>query len=238
MNDLFFLIIQDTSILPDGYNDHMKNYSRGDITADSPSSISSISSEASSTNSIPINTKSAIKNSMSAIGGETRPPRKKNSFDIDLEGEISDDYYGRGGGGGVSAGKKKEFYLRDPEDRTIPKKWPSNNDLTRVVTNQMADLNTNSDSTSLGSSPGNNGNLPKSSLKSGSRKQGVTFVEKLDVYEVKNPHYGQEVKSEKYEMKQKKREKKKEENIIFDTKEEARKRIKDKYTYIHYYVIL
>jgi len=48
----------------------------------------------------------------------------------------------------------------------------------------------------------------------GGKKHGVTFDEKLEVHEVRNPHYGVDVKSEKREMKKKKKDKRKEEDIV------------------------
>ena len=57
----------------------------------------------------------------------------------------------------------------------------------------------------------------KSNLKPG-KKHGVKFDEKLEVYEVNNPHYGSEVKSEKRELKKKKKDKKKEDDMLLKTK--------------------
>ena len=58
----------------------------------------------------------------------------------------------------------------------------------------------------------------KSNLKSSVKKHGVKFDEKLEVYEVNNPHYGSEAKSEKREMKRKKKDKKKEDEMLLKTK--------------------
>lgn len=65
----------------------------------------------------------------------------------------------------------------------------------------------------------------KSNLKP--KKQGVTFDEKLEVYEVKNPHYGLDVKSEKREMKRKRKDKQKEEDIVNKTKVELKNKIQN-----------
>lgn len=59
------------------------------------------------------------------------------------------------------------------------------------------------------------------------KKQGVTFDEKLEVYEVKNPHYGLDVKSEKREMKRKRKDKLKEEDIVNKTKLELKSKIQN-----------
>lgn len=88
----------------------------------------------------------------------------------------------------------------------------------------------------INNSCSNSNTLPKSNLKNtGNKKQGVTFDEKLEVYEVKNPHYGLEVKSEKREQKKKKKDKQKEEEIIFKTKLDLKAKIQNQ-NMIHFYV--
>lgn len=62
----------------------------------------------------------------------------------------------------------------------------------------------------------------------------MTFDEKLEVYEVKNPHYGLEVKSEKREQKKKKKDKQKEEELTFKTKLDLKAKIQNQ-NMIHYY---
>jgi len=68
------------------------------------------------------------------------------------------------------------------------------------------------------SSESENGSLSRSEQDilegKGGKKHGVTFDEKLEVHEVRNPHYGVDVKSEKREMKKKKKDKRKEEDIV------------------------
>lgn len=64
----------------------------------------------------------------------------------------------------------------------------------------------------------------KSNLKQ-TKKHGVKFDEKLEVYEVNNPHYGVEAKSEKREMKKKKKDKKKEDEILLKAKLDIKAKI-------------
>lgn len=66
------------------------------------------------------------------------------------------------------------------------------------------------------------------------KKPGVTFDEKLEVYEVKNPHYGLEIKSEKREQKKKKKDKQKEDELTYKTKLDLRAKIQSQ-NMIHYY---
>jgi hypothetical protein len=68
------------------------------------------------------------------------------------------------------------------------------------------------------------------------KKHGVTFDEKLEVYEVKNPHYGLEVKTEKRELKKKKKDKQKEIELITKTKNEMINRIKNQNNIVFYNV--
>jgi hypothetical protein len=87
-------------------------------------------------------------------------------------------------------------------------------------------------------SPSNTAQLmqpPKSSLKQTGKKPGVTFDEKLEVYEVKNPHYGLEIKSEKREIRKKKKDKQKEEEIVLKTKLDMKLKIQNQ-NMLHYYV--
>lgn len=71
-------------------------------------------------------------------------------------------------------------------------------------------------------------------LKGAIKKPGVTFDEKLEVYEVKNPHYGLEIKSEKREQKKKKKDKQKEDELTFKTKLDLKAKIQIQ-NMIHYY---
>jgi hypothetical protein len=148
-------------------------------------------------------------------------------------------------GGSYGHSEKKKYYLKGAmggsEDEleghdsnkmvVVNRKWPSNGDLSiQRLTNQIettmtipqqqqqqqqVQLHQSSSSgiatTSMSSMPN------KSSLKSGMRKPGVTFDETLEVYEVKNPHYGVEIKTEKKESKRKRREKMREEDIVNET---------------------
>lgn len=95
---------------------------------------------------------------------------------------------------------KKEYFLKGNENL----KSPSSSSLGRTDATQS---------------------ILKSNLKP--KKQGVTFDEKLEVYEVKNPHYGLDVKSEKREMKRKRKDKQKEEDIVHKTKLELKSKIQN-----------
>lgn len=59
------------------------------------------------------------------------------------------------------------------------------------------------------------------------KKHGVTFDEKLEVHEVKNPHYGMEIKTEKREMKKKKKDKRKEEDAIHQIRLDMKARVQN-----------
>lgn len=105
---------------------------------------------------------------------------------------------------------KKEYFLKGSDDL----KSPSSSSLGRPEATQS---------------------ILKSNLKP--KKQGVTFDEKLEVYEVKNPHYGLDVKSEKREMKRKRKDKQKEEDIVHKTKLELKSKIQNQ-NMTHFNVIL
>lgn len=136
--------------------------------------------------------------------------RKKNSFDDDEE---NDDPF-----------KKKEYFLKGGEELKPggSSSLASGSSTLNRIHNPIPDHSTST--------------MPKSSLKSGGKKPGVTFDEKLEVYEVKNPHYGLDVKSEKREMKKKKKDKLKEEEIVIKTKLDLKAKIQSQ-NMIHYYVI-
>jgi hypothetical protein len=128
-------------------------------------------------------------------------------------------------GGGAIGGSEDELECHESKMVALNRKWPSNGDLSvQRLTNQIEtamtmpqqqqqqqlhQLSSSAIATTSMSS------MPKSSLKI--RKPGVSFDEKLEVFEVKNPHYGVEVKSEKRDMKRKKREKMREEDLIKET---------------------
>jgi hypothetical protein len=130
--------------------------------------------------------------------------RKKNSFEDDDESDI-DPFV------------KKEYYLKGGE--TVV-------ETLRIATGEQ---------TVIPQQTGSNSNtLPKSNLKGAMKKPGVTFDEKLEVYEVKNPHYGLEIKSEKREQKKKKKDKQKEDELTFKTKLDLKAKIQNQ-NMIHYY---
>lgn len=167
--------------------------------------------------------------------------RKKNSFDDDDD----DDQDGGGGGGSGSVlnssdpsqfykPKKKEYFLRDDGNEetsskeqgsiSLVRKWPSNDDLSSSIViqrlaSQMESGMKMSSATSSASNLSATSSMVTATMpkKSSLRKPGVTFDEKLEVYEVKNPHYGAEVKTEKREMKRRKRDKLKEKDFVQKT---------------------
>jgi hypothetical protein len=147
--------------------------------------------------------------------------RKKNSFG-DEENE--------------NPFKKKEYFLKDSDSSssvtaaaTLSKE---NNfgDASSEFTKSSSKLDTVSSSISTSTIT-----LPKSSLKAATKKSGVTFDEKLEVHEVKNPHYGLEIKSEKREIRKKRKDKQKEEEIAVKTKLEMKSKVQSKHM-LHYYV--
>ena len=142
--------------------------------------------------------------------------RKKNSFD-----DEDDD----------NPHQKREYYLKGGDEARDELKRPNNRD------NYMDDVRADP-------SPHRSSNTidtaivvpTKSSLKP-PKKQGVTFDEKLEVYEVKNPHYGLEAKSEKREIRKKKKDKQKEEELILKTKLDMKLKIQNQ-NMLHYYVLI
>ena len=109
------------------------------------------------------------------------------------------------------------------------RKWPSNGDVSSMqqLTCQMENvalLNMPSVTTSSTST------LPKTSCLKGGvmKKPGVTFDEKLEVYEVKNPHYGLEIKTEKRDMKRRKRERMREEDVVREAWYKIKKSVADR----------
>ena len=66
-----------------------------------------------------------------------------------------------------------------------------------------------------------------SNVKPAIKKHGVTFDEKLEVHEVKNPHYGLEIKSEKRELKKKKKANRKEEDHIIKVRLDMKAKIQN-----------
>jgi hypothetical protein len=67
-----------------------------------------------------------------------------------------------------------------------------------------------------------------------SRKAGVKFDEKLEVFEINNPHYGTDIKSEKRELKKKKKDKKKEDESIMKTKFDLKAKVQQKKSQLFY----
>ena len=100
--------------------------------------------------------------------------------------------------------EKKEYFLKGGDDVPREKKWLLNrenvDDTVKKQPLTKSDAYSRSDSGSVHFSQSNE---TKSNIKPAIKKHGVTFDEKLEVYEVKNPHYGLEVKSEKRELKKK-----------------------------------
>lgn len=154
--------------------------------------------------------------SSSAVNVEASKPdvgRKKNSFG-DEENE--------------NPFQKKEYFLKD-RDASLSKESYSR----ETVQKETEATKSSSRLDSLGSTATTT--LPKSSLKAVTKKSGVTFDEKLEVYEVKNPHYGLEIKSEKREIRKKRKDKQKEEDIAIKTKLEMKSKVQSK-NMLHYYV--
>ena len=161
--------------------------------------------------------------SSSTVNIEASKPegRKKNSFG-DEENE--------------NPFQKKEYFLKD-RDASLSKESYSK-DKTHIeteMTKSSSKLDTLGSSMALTTTTTAPSTLPKSSLKSATKKSGVTFDEKLEVYEVKNPHYGLEIKSEKREIRKKRKDKQKEEEIAIKTKLEMKSKVQSK-NMLHYYV--
>ena len=124
--------------------------------------------------------------------------------------------------------QKKDYFLKGGDDLSADKKWLTreNNDATKSASNaSLSDITAQIDVPELTSLP------IKSIIKPAIKKTGVTFDEKLEVYEVKNPHYGQEVKTEKREMKKKKRDRQKEEEIVLKTKLDMKSKMQSQMGY-------
>ena len=122
----------------------------------------------------------------------------------------------------VEPNDRKEYYLKggDEEEKKYIRENSSSSNLVDSVATEL-------DVPELASMP------IKSIIKPALKKPGVTFDEKLEVYEVKNPHYGVEIKSEKREMKKKKRDRQKEEEIILKTKSDMTAKMQSQLGYYH-----
>ena len=145
--------------------------------------------------------------------------RKKNSFE-DEENE--------------SPYQKKEYYLKGGDENETKFRFglASRENSVEDKLNLKSESNFHKSTSKLDSA---STTMPKSSLKPSTKKSGVTFDEKLEVYEVKNPHYGLEVKSEKRELRKKKKDKQKEEEIIIKTKIDMKNKIQSQ-NMLHYFV--
>jgi hypothetical protein len=142
--------------------------------------------------------------------------RKKNSFD-----DEDDD----------NPHQKREYYLKGGDEDRDELKRSNNRD--NYTDDARRDSSPHRSSNSIETTIV----IPtKSSLKT-AKKQGVTFDEKLEVYEVKNPHYGLEAKSEKREIRKKKKDKQKEEELILKTKLDMKLKIQNQ-NMLHYYVLI
>lgn len=179
--------------------------------------------------------------------------RKKNSFDEDNEeNEYTNEH----------TTSKKEYFLKGGDDVPTTKKWLINRE--NLTDNHSSsyhnkksmlksDAYSRSDSGSIhfgsnvivSSTPAaavhtssglhvDHPTMPKS-IKPAIKKHGVTFDEKLEVYEVKNPHYGLEVKSEKREQKKKKKDRQKEEETWIKTKFDMKSRIQQQNMNLYYF---
>ena len=147
----------------------------------------------------------------------TEGGRKKNSFG-DEENE--------------NPFQKKEYYLKGGEEALSESKWTASRENSGDLKSTNSELSRSTNKLDL---INQQTNLPKSSLKTSNKKTGVTFDEKLEVYEVKNPHYGLEVKSEKREIRKKRKDRQKEEEIAIKTKLEMKSKVQSK-NMLHYYV--
>jgi hypothetical protein len=181
--------------------------------------------------------------------------RKKNSFDEDNEeNEYTNEH----------TSSKKEYFLKGGDDVPTTKKWlinrenlTDNHSSSSSYHNKKSmlksDAYSRSDSGSIhfgsnvivSSTPAaavhtssglhvDHPTMPKS-IKPAIKKHGVTFDEKLEVYEVKNPHYGLEVKSEKREQKKKKKDRQKEEETWIKTKFDMKSRIQQQNMNLYYF---
>lgn len=137
--------------------------------------------------------------------------RKKNSF----EDEEND----------VPGYEKKEYFLKGGDDLPNSKKWLSTRENVDDKKSLKSDAYSRSDSGSIHFSQSIE--PTKSNIKPAIKSRGVTFDEKLEVYEVKNPHYGLEIKSEKREMKKKKKDRQKEEETFHKTKLDMKAKIQN-----------
>lgn len=117
---------------------------------------------------------------------------------------------------------KKEYFLKGGDDVPNDKRWLINNRKSADSAKLNGSLS-KSDSDILESTQSDS-KLVKPSIK---KKAGVTFHEKLEVHEVKNPHYGMEIKSEKREMKKKKKDKRKEEDAIIQIRLDMKAKIQN-----------
>ena len=120
---------------------------------------------------------------------------------------------------------EREYFLRGGDDVPENKKWAIRNDLGRLDnTTKLRREMSKSESELLESTPSDS-SLNNLGVKPSQKKHGVTFDEKLEVHEVQNPHYGLEIKTEKREMKKKKKDKRKEEDAIHQIRVDMKARV-------------
>jgi len=177
-------------------------------------------------------THKACKNSSSSgSSSESDATRKKSSYAQDIQ-QTTKDQYER-----YDDERQHEYYSKG--SNALPRRPSEEQDYLntrkRSSSRDYLDVHyTNSESQTI-STPSINIQPTKSNLKSTAKKPGVTFDEKLEVYEVKNPHYGLDVKSEKRELRKKKKDKQKEEELIQKLKYEMKAKVQTQ-NMIHYYV--
>ncbi len=109
---------------------------------------------------------------------------------------------------------KKEYFLKGGDDVVESKTWMMNRQKPTESVGKVKNLD--------GSYSRSDPDIVDGK---GVKKHGVTFDEKLEVHEVKNPHYGVDVKSEKREMKKKKKDRRKEEDIIIKVRTDMKLKV-------------
>ena len=120
--------------------------------------------------------------------------------------------------------KKKEYFLKGGDDVPDNKKWIINKPYSEEPV-KLSGIFSKSDPDLIQASHVES--VSKLNIKSAIKKPGVTFDEKLEVHEVKNPHYGLEIKSEKRELKKKRKDRQKEEDAITKIKLDMKAKIQN-----------
>ena len=200
------------------------------------------------TTAIPSTTKSSLASASASWAPGPPPSRKKSysDYEVDTGDELEErkskrDYFVRGGSGGLVRNASSSDALHNDLGKLSIEPTKTTTTTTSAMATAASDEQQQQQTQQRSfhhvdvigmSSPG----PIKSSLKPSCKpKPGVKFHDSPEVFEVKNPHYGLDIKSEKREMRRRRKDRQKEEDMIIKTKLEMRLRIQQQQA-AHYVV--